>query len=424
MAQGTVAQTFALQHEKVRPQLSLLYQLDATLWNEIKSRTDIEVVSSRPTRVPLELLAGGTFTSGNPDGGDLGTGSAPITDFMTLVPTYFFQCSQWTKQAEISTNTDQKAIEDYSKLLMKRAMENFNTYMEAVFTQGDGSNTLDTVSTNGTAGQNFILVNNANQFQDQQPIDIWTAINGTFVETVTVQSVDAANKTLWLASPLSANITAGYPILVSGSAGVSNSGLFGLFTYAVAANTGTVAGLSRAAYPGKLVMPHVDGGGLTLTQSQARRLTGQMKIALGAMKAVELDLQFNMGPDMLAAWENTGIAVSQVIQNQLSGDSSQDMLKKHTPKTFMSYPIVGNGEGNIHAKQGRIDGIALKTYFRCENQAIDYYEVGGQTIFPAYGASGGLKSSSFFYLWTGVQVGNENVRAGCYEDNIAVPTGY
>ena len=424
MAQGSVAQTFALQHEKVRPQLSLLYQLDATLWNEIKSRTDIEVVSSRPTRVPLELLAGGTFTSGNPDGGDLGTGSAPITDFMTLVPTYFFQCSQWTKQAEISTNTDQKAIEDYSKLLMKRAMENFNTYMEAVFTQGDGSNTLDTVSTNATAGDVKLLVNNANQFQDQQPIDIWTAINGTFVATVTVQSVDAANKTLWLSGALPANVTAGYPLLVHGSAGVSNSGLYGLFTYALASNTGTVAGLSRAAYPGKLTTPHVDGGGVALTQSEARRLQGQMKIALGALKAVELDLQFNMGPDMLAAWENTGIAVSTVIQNQLTGENSQDMLKKHTPKTFMGYPIIGEGEGNIHAKQGRIDGIALKTYFRCENQPIDYYEVGGQTIFPAYGASGGLSASSFFYLWTGVQVGNENVRAGCYLDNSLVPTGY
>ena len=363
-------------------------------------------------------------TSGNPDGGDLGTGSAPITDFMTLVPTYFFQCSQWTKQAEISTNTDQKAIEDYSKLLMKRAMENFNTYMEAVFTQGDGSNTLDTVKTTAPAAQNYIIVYNANQFQDQQPVDIWTAINGTFVETVTVQSVDAANKTLWLTAPLAAQATAGYVLLVSGSAGVSNSGLNGLFTFAANLNTGSVCGLSRAAYPGKLVMPYVNGGGFALNQSEARRLTGQMKIALGAMKAVELDLQFNMGPDMLAAWENTGIAVSQVIQNQLKGDSSQDMLQKHTPKTFMGYPIVGDGEGNIHAKQGRIDGVALKSYFRCENQPIDYYEVGGQTIFPAYGASGGLKSSSFFYLWTGVNVGNQNVRAGCYIDNISIPTGY
>lgn len=421
MSAGNVAQTLALQHEKVRPNLSLLYQLDATLWNEIKSRTDIEVVSSRPTRVPLELLAGGTFTSNSPDGADLGTGSAPTTDFMQLVPTYFFQCSQWTKQAEISTNSDEKAIEDYSKLLMKRAMENFNTYMEAVFTQGDGSNTLDTVVSTGT---NSIVVNNANQFQDSQPIDIWTAINGTFVGTVTVQSVDAANKTLWLTGAVPAGTVAGYPLLVRGSAGVSNSGLYGLFTYQLASNTGTVAGLSRSAYPGKLTTPYVNGGGLSLTPSEARRMRAQIQIAIGALKPNELDLQFNMGPDMMAAWENVGLVVSSVIQNQLKGDASQDMLQKHTPKTFMGYPIIGEGEGNIHAKQGRIDGICLKEWFRCENQPIDYYEVGGQTIFPAYGASGGLAASSFFYLWTGVQIGMENVRAGVYIDTVAIPSGY
>lgn len=421
MPQGTVAQTFALQHEKVRPQLSLLYQLDATLWNEIKTRTDIEVVSSRPTRLPLELLAGGTFTSGNPDGGDLGTGSAAITDFMQLVPTYFFQCSQWTKQAEISTNTDQKAIEDYSKLLMKRAMENFNTYMEAVFTQGDGANTLDTIV---SVGANSLVVNVANQFQDQQTVDIWTAINGAFVGSVTIQSVDAANKTIWLTAAPPSGAAAGQPLLVHGSAGVSNSGLFGILLYQLSSNTGTVAGLSRAAYPGKLSTPYVNGGGYALTQSEARRLRAQIQIAIGALKPNELDLEFNMGPDMIAAWENTGIAVSQVIQNQLKGDASQDMLMKHTPRTFMGYPIIGEGEGNIHAKQGRIDGLCLKSWFRAENQPIDYYEVGGQTIFPQYGASGGLVSSCFFYLWTGVQIGQENVRAGGYIDTIAVPTGY
>jgi hypothetical protein len=422
VAQGTVAQTFALQKEKIRPQLSLMYQLDDTLWSEIESRGDIEVVSSRPTRVPLELLAGGTFSSGDPNGGDLGLGSAPVSDFMTLVPTYFFQCSQWTKQAEISTNSDEKAIEDYSKLVMKRAMKNFRTYMEAVFTQGPGDNSLDSIV---TVGANYLVVNNANQFQDQQPLDAWTGANGTFHGSVVVQSVDAANKTIWLTGAPPAAIVAGDVLYVKNSPAASNSGLFGLFQYAVGGlNTGTVAGLNRQTYPGKLIMPYVNGGGATLTQSTARKLVAQSQIAIGATRAFELDLQINMGPDMMAAWENTGVAVSQVIQNQLTGDSSQDMLKKHTPKTFMGFPIINKGMGNIHAKQGRIDGVCLKCYFRCENQPLDFFEVGGQTVYPQYGQSGGLASSSFFYFWTGVQVGNEDVRAGFYSDNIAVPSGY
>jgi hypothetical protein len=424
MGQGTVAQTFALQKEKVRPQLTLLYQLDDTLWSEIESRGDVEVVSSRPTRIPLELLAGGTFTTNTPDGGDLGLGSAPITDFMTLVPAYFFQCSQWTKQAEISTNSNEKAIEDYSKLVMKRAMKNFRTYMEAVFTQGAGDNMLDVVATTASAGAVSVIVKNANQFQDQQPIDVWTATGGTYVTSFIVQSVDAANKTLWLNGPLAVQCTAGYGLYVKGSAGVANSGLFGIFQAAVSANSGTCFSLSRASYPGKLTMPYVSGGNQPITPSTARKLTGQMQIALGSTAAFELDLQINMGPDQMAAWENTAIQVASIIQNQIKGDESEDMLKKHSPKTFMGYPIVNKGLGNIHAKQGRIDGVCLKCWVRVENQPIDFLEYGGQTVFPQYGASGGLSASTFFYLWTGVNAFMDNPRAGFFCDSLSVPTGY
>jgi hypothetical protein len=100
------------------------------------------------------------------------------------------------------------------------------------------------------------------------------------------------------------------------------------------------------------------------------------------------------------------------------------MLKKSGPKTFAGRPIIGDGDGNIHAVPGRIDGLALKEWFRVENQPIDYYEVGGQTLFPTYGASGGLSANTLFYLWTGVNIGNGNVRKGCYADSIAIPTGY
>lgn len=422
--QGTVAQTFALQKEKVREQLTLLYQLDDTLVSEIETRAEVETVSSRPTRIPLELLAGGTFTTNTPDGGDLGLGSAPITDYMTLVPTYFFQCNQWTKQAEISTNGKEKAVQDYVKLNMKRAMQNFRTYREAIFTQGAGDNQLDTASATAAIGANSVVVHNANQFQDQQPVDVWTQTGGTFVGTFTVQSVDAANKTLWLTGPLGFQVTSGYGLYVKGSAGVANAGLYGLFQAAFSANTGTCFGLSRASYPGKLIMPYVNGSNLPITPSTARKLTAQMQIALGATKAFELDLQINMGPDQMAAWENNGIMVSQVIQNQLKGDESQDMLKKHTPRTFMGFPIVNKGMGNIHAKQGRIDGVCVKSWGRVENQPIDFLEYGGQTLFPQYGASGGLSASTFFYLWVGENFFNDNPRAGFFADNLTVPSGY
>jgi hypothetical protein len=418
MGAANVAQTLALQHEKVRPELSLMYQQDYTLWGKIKSRSDIEVVSSRPTRVPMELLAGGKFRSGNPDGGDLGLGSGVTTDFGTLVPTYFFQASEYTKAAEINTDSGEKAIENYAKLTMKRAMTQFNVNMEAAI-QGDASNTLDSVVV-GSSGSAVITVNNANQFSDGNDYDIWSALGGSNRGTVTVLSVDANNKQITLTANAPAGTTAGDLILINGSAGTANSGIAGIKAYQVNSNTGSVMGLSRASYPGKLSTPTVNAGNAALTPAMARRSLAQIQTALGVEVPDEEELIYHMNTDMIAAWENTGLNVTTVIQNQLSGSSSQDMLKKSAPKTFAGRPVVVS----THAAPGRIDGLALKHWFRVENQPIDYYEVGGQTLFPTYGGSGGLSANTLFYLWTGVNLGNDNVRAGVYLSNVAIPAGY
>lgn len=418
MSVATVSQAIGMMHEQVRPELPRLYQQDYTLWGKIKSRTDIVVVSSRPTRVPLRLLAGGKFRVGSPDGQDIGLGSSFTTDAMTLVPVYFFQASQYTKATEINTNSDEKAIEDYAMLTMKDAMEQINVCLEAVI-QGDGSNTLDTVLSLTNANQT-INTTNANAFTDNQDIDVWSALGGTLRGTATILSVDGPNGQLNLVAAAPGGTIAGDLLLVSGSSGIANAGLFGIKYWQVASNVGSIGNLARSSYPGKLSTPHVTGNNAALTPAKARVFQAQMQAAMGIEAAEKAGLEYHMNTDMIAAWENVGLLVAQVIQNQIKGDSSVDMLKKDVPQTFSGRPVMKS----IHATPGRIDGLALKHWFRCENQPIDYYEVGGQTLFPTYGASGGLNTSTLFYLWTGVQIGNENVRAGVYGDGWAIPAGY
>lgn len=423
MSIATVTQTLALQREHVRPELPRLFPMDDTLWAEIKPRDDVDVVSYRPTRVPQYLLSGGKHRMGNFDGADLGQGSSFTTDFYTLVPVYPFSAWQYSKLTEITTNNDTKAIENYGMRTMKEAMAEFNVFMESLLNT-DGSNTLDTiVSVSGSV----LTVNNAQMFRDNNDYDVWSALSGTFEGTVTVQSVDTNNQQLNLTSsttstgqtPAATNL-----LLVNGSAGVAGSGFLGIYYYQVNGNTGSIGGLSRSAYPGKLSTPTVNFSSAALTPAKARLMLAQMQRAMGIDQPDKVDLVWNMNIDMVAAWENTGLIVSSVIQNQLSGSNSEDMLKKSPPKTMAGRPIVGGGKGSLHAQPGRIDGLPLKHLFRVENQPIDFYEVGGQTTFPAYGASGGLASSTIFYLWTGVNLGDENVRAGVYGSSIAIPTGY
>ena len=421
MSIASVTQTLALQREQVRSELPRLFPMDDTLWAEIKPRDDIEVVSYRPTRVPQYLLSGGKHRFGTFDGADMGQGSSFTTDFYTLVPVYPFSAWQYSKLTEITTNNDQKAIEDYGKRTMKEAMAEFNVFMEALLNT-DGSNTLDSIVSG--AGTTQITVNNANMFRDNNDYDQWSALSGTFRGTITVQSVDALNNQLNLTGNTTVNPANGDLLLVNGSAGIAGTGFLGIKYYQVNSNTGSIGGLSRAAYPGKLTTPNVNFNNQTLTPSKARLMLAQMQIAMGIDQPDKVDLTWNMNVDMVAAWENAGLTVQSIIMNQISGQNSEDMLKKSPPKTLAGRPIVGGGKGSIHATLGRIDGLPLKHLFRVENQPIDFYEVGGQTTFPAYGASGGLASSTIFYLWSGVNLGDENVHAGVYGSNVAIPAGY
>jgi hypothetical protein len=417
MAAQVNNQTLALQFEKVRDKVSLMYQLDDTLFGKIK-KSELEVVSSRPTRIPMELLAGGQFQQSNPDNGDFGLGSGIVLDFGTITPVYFSQAIQYSKLAEISTDSNEKAIESIASLNMKRAMDQFNTNIEALL-QGDGSGTLDTVVV-GSSGSSVITVTNPSQFADGQIVQVFSAVGGTNRGSVTITSVDAGAKQINLSANAPTGTTAGDILVVNGSTGAAASSLLGIKYFQVDSNAGTVLGLNRATYPGKLKTPHVAAGNQSLTQAFGRQALQKMRTALGADTPFQQELIWHMGLDMEAAWENVGLVVSQVIQNQVSGSSSVDMLKADAPKTMAGRPVVAS----IHATPGRIDGLCLKNWGRVENKPIDFLEFGGQTIFPTYGGSGGLNASSIFYLWTGMNIYNANVRAGTFIDGIAIPSGY
>ena len=413
---GNVGQSIAAQSEFIRPELEMLALLSSVLWKRIGVRTDVKAVSNRPARIPFQPLTGGLFRTGSFDGGDLGLGSGPTEAPGYLSCVSFLQASQYTALAEWSTDSDEKAIQNYVTLTHEQASKTFGGYMDAVL-QGDGSNTLDTVVSTVAGG---IVVNNANAFQDNQIVDIWTAIGGAFVATVQIESVDIANNTIWLTAAVPGGVAAGYPILVSGSSGQANAGLFGLRYYQVAGNAGNFMGIQRSAFPGKFSTPNINLGGKSLTPAVVRALQASQVLALGEDVINASDNVAHCNVDMQSAWENNAILVQRVIQNEVKGDESVDMLKKKAPTVIAGRELIVNPR----AKPGIIDFLSLKHWFRIETKATDFYDVGGQTLFPAYGESGGVASSMLFYMVIMCQVGNGQPRQGAYLSNVAIPPNY
>jgi len=416
MASATVANNIASQIEYIRPELEALTLSASVLWKRIKTRTDIKAVSNRPARIPFEVLSGASFRVGSFDGGDMGTGSALQEQFGNLSCTSFLQCTQYSALSEWATDGNEKAVKDYVELINQRATETMAGYLDAAI-QGDGSNTLDTVV--GTASTNGIVVSNVNLFQDGQVVDVWSALGGTKRGSFTIQSArDNASNTLWGTAAFPAGTVAGDLLLISGSTGTANSGIFGLRYYQQSGNAGTYMGINRADYPGVFTTPYINANG-ALTPALVRALEAQVELKTGSFEDGKAPVVHG-NVDVRAAWENNSITTQSVILNQVKGDQSVDMLKRKAPTSMAGLEYLTN----IRARPGIMDVLALDNWFRIETKPLDYFEVGGQTVFQSYGTSGGLQSSMMFYLVLMTQLGNANPQKGAYMNNITIPSGY
>src|ERR1700687_525209 len=222
MAIASAAQALASEQEWVRLELEALALSSSILWKRMGKNTQVKPVSDRPSRIPTMPSRGGKPRVGNMNGSDMGIGSGPTQVPGQLTTVCYIHAFSYTAQAEYATDSDEKAIENFATLTRSIAPKAFADFLD-IQLQGNSSNQLDTiVSTVLGTGSVIVgvVVNNANFFLDDQDVDIWTAVGGTYVTTVTVESSDIIANTIWFSTPLAAAaISAGQVLLVSGASG-------------------------------------------------------------------------------------------------------------------------------------------------------------------------------------------------------------
>ena len=95
------------------------------------------------------------------------------------------------------------------------------------------------------------------------------------------------------------------------------------------------------------------------------------------------------------------------------------MLKRKAATTIAGREMVVNPR----ALPGYLDILVQKNMFRIETVPTDFYDVGGQTLFPLYGQSGGIAASLVFYMiWQG-QLAIVQSREGAFLSGITAPNG-
>ncbi|MFZ0641203.1 MAG: hypothetical protein WAN33_10140 [Candidatus Acidiferrales bacterium] len=429
MAQMQNAQSVALQLEKVRDKLPLLYERDDILLTMIQQRGDVERVSSRNMRLPLQIRPGGKAGLANLDGGDLGRGSGTTYDVAQVTPVFFRHAVEITKLVEYSTNSPEKAIENAAKREVKNNMAQFRSFLDKVV-QTAGNGVLGTIGSIVTTGLpsgvgaqiNLVTPPGAALFYYNQTIQFYdpTLTNNYNVNTNTTTNillVDPFNKFIQIDN-LPTGTSVGDAVVHDGLTGAQPVSLFGVPYHQSNATTGTWLNLNRATYPVELATPHVAGNNAAITPGVVRLAINKVRKALGTNQVGKLIAYTALEQEN--AWEQLGISISQIIKEGAGGRASDLDLLFTGELTMAGVPI----KSSINANQARIDFLDLSHWGRAVMQDIDFYEVGGQTVFPIYGASGGLSAAYIFYFVTGFQVWTDSPRSGAYIDSLAIPTGY
>jgi hypothetical protein len=408
----------ALQLEKVRDKVPLLYERDDILLTMIQQRGDVEKVSSRNMRLPLQVLPGGKAGSFNADGGDLGRGSGTQYDVAQVSPIFFRFAVEITKLVEYATTGKDRAIENAAKREVAQGMKQFRSFLDKLI-QTAGNGVLGVISSVAGSVLTMAVPNGAALVYIGQTIQVYDTTLTTNRGTANVVMADPISSTQTITlDALPAGTVATDVIVHDGLTGASPISLFGVKYHQNNATTGTWLNLNRATYPVQLQTPRVNAGNSALTPTNVRLALNKVRKSLGIASLGKLVAY--LAVEQEHAWENLGITISQIIKEAPGGGADNLDLLFTGKKTMAGVPI----KSSVNADQTRVDFLDLSHWGRAVLQDIDFYEVGGNTVFPIYGASGGLAASYLFYFVTAFQVWDDSPRSGAYIDSLGRPSGY
>jgi len=410
------SQVTALELERVIPKIRVLFERDDKFYANIKKR-DVEKISNRQMRVPLELRPGGSFQYFSADGGDLGRGGGPTFDKAVLTSVFMSENIEYTKLAQWATDDERKSIVNSVRRLTATALDELRRQLDAQMMQS-GNGVIGTVTTRTTSAGVDQYVCTTDGFGVRlmrfgQTVQLYDATLATLRGTGVVTSWDVANKTVQV-TPAIAGSTNTDLLVTSGiSSPTSLPGLFGVPYHHSNASTGTWLGFTRSTTP-EIRANRVNAASSSLSLPLPRLAINLIGDRVG------IDNNFSpnawMHPAQAQAYEQIGQLVS-IIHKQAK-DESLDMY-------FESMQMAGAPvKKSYNWDRTRIDFVTDEVWGRGEILPIGFYTVDGRKIFEIRGASGGVAAADIFYMVVGMQTFVSNPAACAYIDTLAVPTGY
>jgi hypothetical protein len=386
-------------------------------------------------RVPFRVQSGAGISqgTGNADSMNRGTGSQWAS--FALAPVYLFNVCEISWLAQASTDSKQKGLFAVKAQEMKNSLDAAMQGIEGLI-NADGSGMIDQIPatatvtlSGGTGAQTASIVgmNVAVAFSDQQVVQFFSTggVKRTGgASSATISYADGPSNTLYFSTVLPSDVVVTDYVVVNGATYGTGASILGIKAWDVNSNSGTIAGLNRATYPGRLSTPTINLAGAAITPSIAQRAEVLLGRALGPdADSIKSGIWYGP-PEQAFAQSNLMYNVQIVNAQEVKGDKTMDMSKKYFSDTF--------GGRKYHkswtAINNRMDLLVLDNWYIGELSPLELYDFGGGNVVapvPDISSTTGTASyltSHMFAYNTCFNLANAAPRAGLYVQNAAVPT--
>jgi hypothetical protein len=411
---------------------------DETLYGYLKSNATTIPISNvtaaggvtRPSfRVPFRAQAGAAISQGTGNADSLGRGTGSKWAAFALSPVFYYSTCEISFLARISTEGAKRGLFNVQAQELKNTFTQATGGLEALL-QGDGTGTLDqipsTATITGTTGNVCTIVglNNAFRFQDQQTVQYFSAVGSspTLIGSFTVAYVDPVTQTIttdaagWSAA---APVAGNYLVVNGSSAGVGAS-ILGLDAWLVNSPTGSIGGLLRQNFGGRLSTPEIDLRGASITLSTGLRALTLLLRALGPQNQAAKNSVWYCGPDQAMQMAELYLNSIYSETSRNAGDVTPDVAKREWPKQYAGRPVLVG----MNATPGELKLFTADVAYLGELLPLELYDFGGGITSAAVPdiVNGGYLTSTMFAYVTALNLAFSNVRAAVRVDNAAQPT--
>jgi hypothetical protein len=412
------SQVAAVELERVIPKIRVLFERDDKFFSVIEKR-DVEKISNRQMRVPLEIRPGGSFQYFNPDGGDLGRGGASTFDKAVISSVFMSQNIEYTKLSQWATDDDRKAVVNTVRRNVATALDEMRRQLDSQCMQA-GTGQIGTITSVSTASGVDTYTCTTDGFGVRlmrygQTVQVYATGLATYRGKGTITGYDVVNKTVDV-TPAITGATGTDCLITDGiSTPTGLPAIFGVPYHHSNSSTGSWLGFTRSA------TPEIRSNGVNAASAALSLPLPRLAInAIG--NRVGLDNSFNpqawMHPCQQHAYEEQGQLVSHIVKQAKA--EGLDMYFNGNNMQLAGAAV----KTSFNWDKTRIDFIDPSVWGRGEILPIGFYTTDGRKIFEVRGASGGVAAAEIFYMVVGMQLFVSNPAATAYIYGLQVPSGY